>query len=95
MSKIVSSNHQEIFNQFASKNFSLDQRVQFLELAIECRVKALLKLIDPKHVVSATVVNKRLNSPLACRHDLEQLKSTQTLSHDALDHIQQQLFGQL
>lgn len=95
MSKIVNLKGQEIFNQLAGKEWRIAQQCQFLEIAIECRVRALINQIDPKHVTSATVINRRLVVPLNCQKDLEQLKITNTLSFDALDRIQTQLFNQL
>lgn len=95
MTKIVDVKGQEILSRFVGKECDLDQRVQFLEVAIECRVQALLKQIDPTHVTSANVVNKRLNIPLKCHNDLEQLKLRNRLSLGALERIQNQLFGQL
>lgn len=95
MSKIVNLKGQEIFNQFTGNDWRIADQCQSLEISIESRVRALIKQIDPKHVTSATVINRRLVVPLNCQKELKQLKLTNTLSFDALDRIQIQLFGQL
>ena len=99
MTKIVDVKGHEIFNRFSFETSNVAERVQLLNFAIEIRVQELLKKIDPKFVTSANVVNRRLNIPLKCKQDLDQMLEDQTLKdaarHQQLDAIQTSIFGQL
>ena len=79
MSRIVNVKGQEIFNRFAFDAWSTERKLDFLEMAIELRVKHLLEQIDPQFIASANVVNRRLKLPLQCQQELALLKESHEL----------------
>lgn len=76
MSRIVNVKGQEVFKRFEFDAWSTEQKLDFLERAIELRIKHLLEQIDPQFITSANVVNRRLKLPLQCQQELEVLKET-------------------
>ena len=80
MSRIVNVKGQEVFNRFAFDSWSTEKKLDFLEMAIELRVKYLLERINPQFIASANVVNRRLKLTLQCQQELTSLKEIDELS---------------
>lgn len=97
MTKIVNTNEQEVFNRFDLNSWSTQERLTFLEQAIEIRVKHLLDLIDPNFIASVTTVNRWLRVPLSCQKELEHLKNTYDIQsevfHSNLEKIEHNFFS--
>lgn len=99
MSGIVNLKGKELYDQFDFKEWSVEKRVLFLEMAIEKRVKCLLAQQDKRFLTSINVVNRRLNIPLQCQNDIELLKKSNDWStkdfKEKLDKIERAFFGAL
>lgn len=97
MTKIINTDEQEVFNRFDLNSWSTQERLTFLEQAIEIRVKHLLDLIDPNFIASITTVNRWLRVPLSCQKELEHLKNTYDIQsevfHNNLEKIEHNFFS--
>lgn len=99
MTKIVDVDGRKLYCNFDFESWSIEERIRFLEMAIEKRVNTLLAKIDPRFITSATVVNRRLVIPLKCQDKLNKLKEDS--DHETVEfklkfkEIEDEFFGAL
>lgn len=62
--------------------WSIESRLEFLEMSVEVRIHCLRKLIDPRFITSFNVVQCRLKLALQCQKDIVALKECYEFESD-------------
>lgn len=99
MTKLHNTQGKAHFKQFDFSQWTLEQRLYFLEMAIEKRVKCLRDKINPEVPASAGIIYNRLRLPYQCQKYIDVLKANQQLTDQEREaeirHIEIQFFGAL
>lgn len=99
MSKHVDSNGKIMFDKYDFESWSIEKRLEFLEMSIEFRLKNLNKHVNPKLVSSAMVIIKRKNLPLGTSDNIKYIKELYPIGSKEfereLSNIELEFYGAL